>query len=591
MTCIPDLPCIVIAALFACLCFAGPARADLPAGGEDVVDAASFSYRGAEADGRADIPTAANRADPIRFETLRRTDYPWDLAIQTKSTAAIDKGDVLLFTARIRAISTASETGDARIEVVFEQSAPPYDKSLIARAGFKPDDGWKTVYFPFEAQRRYAVGEAQVSLRPGFGKQVLEIADVRVINYRKTIAKDALPITRATYAGREGDARWRIEANERIEKIRKGDLRIRVVDAQGDPVPNVVVHVQMRRHAYAFGSAVAAKFLLQPGPDGDKYREHVQRLFNRVVIENDLKWPAWDADRTPALDALRWLKEHDIPVRGHNLVWPSWKYTPKWLKTKHGDDRDALRKIIADHVTEEATATRGLVVEWDVVNEPFTERDILNVLGDDVMADWFKLARAADPDAKLYLNDFPSLGGGKHLDHFEATISRLRALGAPLDGIGVQCHYGADLVEPVQLLASLDRLSRFGLPIQATEFDIESSDETLQGDYFRDHLIAFFSHPSTSGVMIWGFWEGRHWRPSAAIYRTDWTPRPAGEAWNDLIYKQWWTDVKVNTDDAGRASVRGFCGLYDITAEDHDRRTTQSLQLTRDGSDIVLTLP
>ncbi len=573
-----------------CLLLAVPAFAEVPAGGEDVVEVAAVRYRGAAADGQVDFAPVQSPKTPIRFATLRKTDYPWDLAIQGPSTREIQRDDVLLFTVRIRAISTASETGDAQVEVVFEQASAPHDKSMIARAGVRPEDGWKTLYFPFHAQQRFAAGEGQISLRPGFGPQVLEIADIRVINYHNAVAMGDLPITHATYAGREPDARWRADALKRIEQIRKGDLSIRVVDGQGKAMPEAKVHVQMRRHAYAFGSAVSAPLLLQSGADADRYREQIKRMFNRVVIENDLKWPAWSKDSKPGLDALKWLKENNIPVRGHCIVWPSWRYTPGFLK-QQANDLPRLRETIARRVSEVATATRGLVVEWDVVNEPFSQRDILDVLGDDVMAEWFRLAKLADPTARLFVNDFPSLAGGKHLDHYEKTIARLQSLGAPLEGIGLQCHYGADLVPPEQIMAALDRFSKFGLPIQATEFDVENYDEQLQADYLRDHMIAFFSHPSTSGIMMWGFWEGRHWKPTAALYRKDWSVRPNGVVWNELVFKQWWTDEIATTDARGAYKVRGFLGDYEITAALGDRNVTQLVRLTHDGADVTITLP
>lgn len=64
-----------------------------------------------------------------------------------------------------------------------------------------------------------------------------------------------------TYAGREWDSPWRSAALDRIERIRKSDLEIQVLDPDGQPLENVAVHVQMQRHAFVFGTAVKAMLL------------------------------------------------------------------------------------------------------------------------------------------------------------------------------------------------------------------------------------------------------------------------------------------------------------------------------------------
>ena len=75
-----------------------------------------------------------------------------------------------------------------------------------------------------------------------------------------------------------------------------------------------------------------------------------------------------------------------------------------------------------------------------------------------------------------------------------------------------------------------------------------------------------FSHPAVTGVLMWGFWEGRHWRPRAAMVRKDWTLKPNGQAWMDLVEKQWWTDERGKTGPDGEYKIRGFLGDYEITA-------------------------
>ena len=86
----------------------------------------------------------------------------------------------------------------------------------------------------------------------------------------------------------------------------------------------------------------------------------------------------------------------------------------------------------------------------------------------------------------------------------------------------------------------------------------------MQADYTRDFLTACFSHPAIKGFMIWGFWEGAHWEPPAAMIRRDWSTKPNYDAWNDLIYRQWWTDTSGVTESDGTFRTRGFLGDYAI---------------------------
>jgi hypothetical protein len=128
------------------------------------------------------------------------------------------------------------------------------------------------------------------------------------------------------------------------------------------------------------------------------------------------------------------------------------------------------------------------------------------------------------------------------------------------------------------------------LPVRITELDIDSNDEKLQADYLRDFLTATFSHPNINGIMIWGFWESAHWRPNAAMYHSDWSPRPIAGVWKDLIFKQWWTDQHASTDAMGKAKIRGFLGDYDITVTVGTRTTVAKALLTDAGTSLRITL-
>lgn len=386
---------------------------------------------------------------------------------------------------------------------------------------------------------------------------------------------------------------WREAAAKRIEQIRKDTLRVRVVDAEGRPVAGAAVKVTMTGHEFGFGTAVAARQLLGQGEDSERYRQFIRENFNMVVLENDLKWPQWQRDREPALQAVKWLRENGISrVRGHTLVWPSWRWLPKDLKALEADP-PALRERVRAHIEDIVTATRGTLAHWDVLNEPFSEKDLMGILGNQVMAEWFKEARRHDANTTMFINDYGILSerGEKrdHQNHYYQTIRDLLAQGAPLEGIGMQGHF-SEPTPPARMLEILNRFSEFGLPIAITEFDFQTKDEELQAAFFRDFLTLCFSHPRVQWFLMWGFWEARHWRPDAAMLRRDWTPKKNFAVWRELVHGQWWTRAEAVTDANGVAAVRGYLGQHRVEARRDGRAASAAAVLRSGGPEVLLRL-
>ncbi len=496
------------------------------------------------------------------------TEAPWLIQYQALNEVPINIGDVLLATVYIRCHE--SMTGECYADAKFELAKPNWDSAMHIRVS--AGSQWKRYDIPFKAPRDYKPGEGRLTLQLGHGKQQVDIGTIELRNYGPNMDIDRLPATELTYPGRDLDARWREAASERIDKLRKGNLVVHVTDAAGNAVKGAQVRVQMRRHAFGFGSAVVAGDIAdQSNTTLDPYREKIAQLFNEVVFENDLKWVNHGFGDPRDIDsALSWLAARDIAVRGHVLVWPSWGYLPPDLRDLE-NDHGALRSRVVERVKSAVGTYRGRLHDWDVLNEPYNNHDLMDVLGDEVMVDWFMAAREADPDAKLFINDWGILTSGDvnspHVKHYYKTIQYLIENGAPLDGIGMQGHFGAVLTPPTKLLEILDQFAAFGKTIKITELDMVIGDDKLRTDYMRDVMTVLFSHPSVESVVMWGFWSQRHWKPDAALYDSNWELRPHGQAWLDLVKTQWWTDELTLTDAQGRASIRGFKGSYKVTVE------------------------
>lgn len=565
-----------------------------PEGGVPVIPANAIAAMRAETPARCGSLTRVKVdgqpfAEALRCAVTNHPAHPWDIQFQFRTTRKVEKGEVLWARFYARTLSAKTESGEGRVHAIFEKAGPPHEKSLDGDLTLGRQ--WQEFFLPFKSLNTYESGKAGAGIHLGVQEQTVEIADFEVFAFGKGYDMSRLPRTRISYAGQAEDAPWRAAAAARIEKIRKADLVVAVTDAAGKPLPGAQVRAAMKRHAFGWGSAVTVKGILEPGADGENYRSVIEKYYTRVVFENDLKWHSWDnpANHANILKATEWLRERNIEVRGHNLIWPSWKLTPNDLKALKGDP-EKLRQRINSHIADEVATMRGKLVDWDVVNEPYTNHDIMDLLGNEEMIAWFKLARQHDPDVRLTLNDYAILSAGgldkAHQDHFEKTLRFLKEGGAPITGLGMQSHFGGAPTPPERMLAILDRFAALGLDISITEHDIDTSDEQLQADFTRDFLTTVFSHPAVTAVLTWGFWEHAHWRPNAAYYRADWSVKPAGQAWLDLVTKRWWTDAALETAADGTARTRGFLGDYEITVTHSGTTKTVPVKLTKDGAKI-----
>lgn len=522
-----------------------------------------------------------------RIETQRDLSPTWAVELKAAIPRPVAQGDVGLIRFRARATATTNESGTAHLRLVVQQASPDWGKSLETELA--TDAEWRDYAVPFAFARDFAAGAAEISFGFGFRRQTIEIADLSATFFGRTVPLAALPRTQLDYVGREPGAAWRAAALARIETLRRSDGEVRVVDAAGQPVPGARVSVQQLRSAFHFGSALQMRLLVEDTPDARTYRAKVQELFNAGGPENDLKWPPWIGEwgagysREQTLAGLRWMREHGLHTRGHVLVWPGWRNLPGAVR----DLRDTAQQAeiparVLAHIADVVTATRDLLDEWDVLNEPWDNHDLMDLFGDAIMADWFRAARAAHPTARLFLNDYGNHDQGRHaghVAHFEATARRLLELGAPLDGLGVQGHFGGSPSAPAEVLATFDRYAALGLPIRVTEFDINTDDEALQADFTRDFLILCYSHPAVVGVQLWGFWEGAHWIPRAALFRRDWSEKPNGAVWREWVTQRWRTREAGTTDALGVWRFRGYQGDYRVAVEHRGVRAVAEMAL------------
>jgi hypothetical protein len=209
-----------------------------------------------------------------------------------------------------------------------------------------------------------------------------------------------------------------------------------------------------------------------------------------------------------------------------------------------------------------------------------------------VFARFYKKAKnTCPPGTKLYINEAcPEAYYFKYMD-------MLKKEGVEVDGIGIQGHYNYEMVDnPIKILTQLDSLYKtYNKELLISEFDYNITNnidfcepelDSLAADFTRDLLIASFSHPSMNSFMMWGFWNGAHWLKNAPIFRSDWSLRPAGKVYIDLVLNKWFTKLKSTTDSLGNTNFRGFLGDYDIAVTYNGVTKVVNTTLPSDGASL-----
>jgi endo-1,4-beta-xylanase len=244
-----------------------------------------------------------------------------------------------------------------------------------------------------------------------------------------------------------------------------------------------------------------------------------------------MKWNA--IERTPdtfnfaAGDKLvAFAEQHHMRVRGHTLVWHN--QLGQGVKELSGE---ALRAAMLRHVKATVTHWKGRISQWDVVNEALDDDGTLRknspftALGKGYIADAFRAAHEADPNAQLFYNDYEAEGlGDAKSEAMYQLVKELKESGAPLHGVGFQMH-----VEPRQwptaesIHKNLERFAALGLVVELTEIDVPVGElagtpqQKLeeQRRIAHDMIAACWALPACSGVTLWGLTDRQSWLSSA----------------------------------------------------------------------------
>jgi len=574
---------------------------NLPVVGELLYNAATLSgYRFGGGSGATKQTVDADSTVPfgkaMQLSIPAAGENPWEPQLETPVNAIdVDEDDILFYIFYTRALEASTEDSTGQGLFYVQRSESPWtglgSQSLTIRSE------WHKTYVIATAGEDYPSGEMEATFHLGSIPQTVEIGGIIALNLGPDVNPENLPTTPIYYDGMEADAAWRAEAAARIEQVRKGDLTVIIKNMNGQPIQGAEIRIEMQNHAYGFGTFMS-ELALSNSDDAENYKSEVLKLFNCATTPFYMGSDGWgwyhsEQNRQNYTNLAGWLQDHNIPTKGHVLIWPGWDWMPQSIQDLENDPI-GLQTTIENHLdwVVPIGKEKGLI-QWDVVNEPHINHDVMDILGDEILIDWYNQVHDLHPDARLILNEYNILMGGgdeSFQDDFDYYISLLLEGGAPLGGIGMQCHFDANVPSIPHVLEILDRFALHGLPIQITEFDIDILDTESQAAYTRDFFTAVFSHPATDKIVMWGFWEGEQWKPNGSMIRTDWTYKPNYHIYNDLVFDQWWTDEIGSSNENGIYTTRGFLGDYVVHVTFDAYETQQNIFVTPDWATVEIQL-
>jgi endo-1,4-beta-xylanase len=308
-----------------------------------------------------------------------------------------------------------------------------------------------------------------------------------------------------------------------------------------EPLPGLPLRQLAAQRGIAIGTAVRGI----EQRDNRAYRQLIAAQFSSVTPENEMKWYALEPEQGHFTYAYADLvvdraREAGQQVRGHALVWFS--QLPRWI-LKLG--RDELRAAMDTHIRAVMGHYAGRVGVWDVVNEAILDHGGLrpspfrDKLGAGYIAEAFKIARAADPKAKLFMNEIGADGINAKSDRMYEIVRDMKASGVPIDGVGFQVHANLRGVPPT-FVDNMRRFEALGLEIHITEADVALrlpvTERKLQAqaDVYKRIIEDCLSVKACRSLTFWGFTDGRSWIPetqpgmgAATLLDEQLKPKPA----------------------------------------------------------------
>lgn len=215
---------------------------------------------------------------------------------------------------------------------------------------------------------------------------------------------------------------------------------------------------------------------------------------------------------------------------------------------------------LRNYITAVVNHFKGKVKAWDVVNEPLGDdatirtnanttqaNDVFvwsHYMGKDYVLNAFNYAKAADPGAILYINDYGLETNAAKLDALIALVNEMKGKGAKIDGIGTQMHMS--VTTPYSNIDQMfQKLAATGLLVRVSELDIrtnaaaagaQTAESLAQQAVMYKYVVSSYLRnvpaAQRGGITVWGLSDNYSWLYNnnvehPLLYDKDYNRKPA----------------------------------------------------------------
>ena len=323
------------------------------------------------------------------------------------------------------------------------------------------------------------------------------------------------------------------------------------------------------------------------------------KYFNYGVTGNSFKWSGIqplhrEPDYTNFENAVRWTQKVGWDLRAHTLLWGGNDdhSMPGWVRSL--PTPQAITDTCKMRVLREVSRYKGIIHEYDVINEPLTGHadSLRNNVGDSILWNCFKWARSADPDAELFINDYNVEYNWGQAEEYRDLILQIREMGGPVTGVGMQAHFW-DCCRPNvdELVKNVNIVAEAGLPIRFTEYDFGGNLTQLQqAQDFIKVLTVAFSHPSITGMICWGLSDDGAWRENTGFFDANHKPKIAADTLLYYTKTKWATNFDSVMTNGNTLAFNAYYGDYTIQVTINDTVKEFKVPCLRENADSVFVL-
>ena len=296
-------------------------------------------------------------------------------------------------------------------------------------------------------------------------------------------------------------------------------------------IPSVTVIQALKEKAlFPIGAAVTVSHLKETD-----FANAFKNNYNQLSAEYEMKMKGiWTSATGYSFDNADFLvdfaTQNKMKVHGHALLWYS--SFPDWFKTAAYDSLN-FENSVKTYITAVVGRYKSKISSWDVANEIFADDGSLRVesfvyktFKDPIgfYGRCFQYARNADPNVKLFYNDYDQVLNSAKRYSMKKMVERFKKEGYPIDGIGDQFHTTI-WTSKTTIKSGLTDIATTGLLVHISELDIrvnqnksdsyvfDDTEKQKQSDMYKSIVESFESLPQAQkyAITTWGISDKYTW--------------------------------------------------------------------------------